>query len=1028
MTLVVFNPFVVLFWIFVTSFIPGAMLALAVLKKYELRLFEKILIGFATGLIIPSLVAFVINLAGVPYSFAIAVASVLIFYLLSIYLFWQKRAYELAVDFKPALGWLIPLVLAVLMFLSFWIRLQSYSPVFSELDPYFYVYSAQQLLTLGNTPFEDKTAWYPEVLNDHRTAPAVSFMEANWYSFYTAGGEYSNYLLAAVANVYPPLVSAFIAFFVYLFVSSHTRRSYGLVSAALVSFMPVFILKLAAGEIETQPYGFFALSMFFALYALAFKYKSRELAAFAALAYGALSLGSASGIVAMASLVLFVPLQGILLFLKNDAEKLRTFLALNIIILAGGVLLTAILKDFYGSGSLISLSSHSLIISVALAAFVAALYFIRTSVKNFEMSVYALAGLLAACILAVAVFAPVGDAVKGIALGGLGVAEYKYALQRTIAEQPPAYSGDFSFHLGAVGDRMQTDYGSPLNALPALGNSLLDLEVRTINALLGTRLEYKNTLYYDGFITDEKTRERKQVTYIHMWLLLFILLLPIASALALLRYIHGEETLFLFFLVTIAPPVIVGFLKAKYIIYLGFLLAISVGFIFGELEPLLARLLKKADFEVIKFDRHTFSFAFLIFMVFGTALPLAELYDEHFPSPIAILSSSMQVRFQDDPVALQDKFRQLCNQIRLAGGGEQYDVCEPGRNPVAYASASINNQYNPTLCILSIMKDPYAYLVKQNAGQLSREEQLELTAASYRCQRINDYWIESMEWIRDNTERGSRITSWWDYGHWINFFGQKNAVLRNDHASTNMIGRVAYSYLHGSLDDLKTTMRDYDSEYVLFDVEIAGANMGGKYHALNYLGCAWSNQTNVSVEPGTSRCEAEHMWENIFVPMQELPGSRCVISNITNKTGVMAFYGLNRDDFGNIVSLGSPAYCIGKAMLADGSETFASFYLDRTYENGDLKLNKADMLQGEVIRDQNNQPMIVSFTLLYTKEPKWLENGEITDGYGDRKGRYYDSNLYRAFFLNDLPGFELVYESSQRSQFGGHVKIYKLAE
>ena len=173
MSLIEFNPYLVLFWIFVTSFIPGAMLALALLKKHELRLFEKILIGAAIGLIIPALIAFILNLAGIMYSFNIAIFSVLVFYIISIYFFWKFKGYAISFDLNLTLDKIIPLALFAIMFLSFWIKLQAYSPVFQELDPYFYVYPAQQLLTLGTTPFEDKTGWYPEILNDHRTAASI---------------------------------------------------------------------------------------------------------------------------------------------------------------------------------------------------------------------------------------------------------------------------------------------------------------------------------------------------------------------------------------------------------------------------------------------------------------------------------------------------------------------------------------------------------------------------------------------------------------------------------------------------------------------------------------------------------------------------------------------------------------------------------------------------------------------------------------------------------------------------------------
>jgi hypothetical protein len=60
--------------------------------------------------------------------------------------------------------------------------------------------------------------------------------------------------------------------------------------------------------------------------------------------------------------------------------------------------------------------------------------------------------------------------------------------------------------------------------------------------------------------------------------------------------------------------------------------------------------------------------------------------------------------------------------------------------------------------------------------------------------------------------------------------------------------------------------------------------------------------------------------------------------------------------------------------------------------------------------------------LLYTKDQAWVENGQVVNGYSDRKGDFYDSALYQALFLGELPGFRLVYSSPN----GGAVKIYQV--
>ena len=49
--------------------------------------------------------------------------------------------------------------------------------------------------------------------------------------------------------------------------------------------------------------------------------------------------------------------------------------------------------------------------------------------------------------------------------------------------------------------------------------------------------------------------------------------------------------------------------------------------------------------------------------------------------------------------------------------------------------------------------------------------------------------------------------------------------------------------------------------------------------------------------------------------------------------------------------------------------------------------------------------------------------GTLVDGMGDVKSEFYLSNLYRGFYLENLPGFDLVFKSK-----GGEVKIFKMKD
>ena len=83
-----FDPLVLLFWIFVSAFLPGAFLSFAIFKKDDFSFLEKLFIGFALGIIILPLIPFLLNFAmGIKYDFSIALASVGFLYLVSVALF-----------------------------------------------------------------------------------------------------------------------------------------------------------------------------------------------------------------------------------------------------------------------------------------------------------------------------------------------------------------------------------------------------------------------------------------------------------------------------------------------------------------------------------------------------------------------------------------------------------------------------------------------------------------------------------------------------------------------------------------------------------------------------------------------------------------------------------------------------------------------------------------------------------------------------------------------------------------------------
>ncbi|MFH0737714.1 MAG: STT3 domain-containing protein, partial [Candidatus Micrarchaeota archaeon] len=451
-----FNLLTFLAWVFISTFLPGMVLSFGILRKEaSLSGLEKALIGCALGFFLLPMIPFLLYLGlGIKFSHMVATVSVVALYAVSIICFFFSRAYEgfklpqnfklpQKITFKPEHA--LPAALAVLLVLTFLIRIGSYGPVFQELDPYYYTYPAYQLISAGENIFDDQTSWYPEVVVNHRIIPALSYLEATWYSLYSGGAPADNMLLATIASVYPPIAAVLAVFFAYLLVSLISKREWGLLAGGLASFAPIFIYKLAAGEQEVQPYAFFALFFFYAMYALALKKKdyltiqdgkpvfSNDLIipVLAGIAYAALTLGSSTPVLVVMSVVLFVAFQAAALFLRDeDGNGLLDLVVVNaVILLIGPILANSVLQSIFSGGGLSFGYSLTYLAGVIAAA---TLYAMKFFFKGRASSAVVLCGIAIIVLLAVA-FTPLGDLIKGPAQRGFGIAQYNAPLDRTIA-------------------------------------------------------------------------------------------------------------------------------------------------------------------------------------------------------------------------------------------------------------------------------------------------------------------------------------------------------------------------------------------------------------------------------------------------------------------------------------------------------------------------------------------------------------------------------------------------------------------
>ncbi|MFA6489935.1 MAG: hypothetical protein WCT52_04620 [Candidatus Micrarchaeia archaeon] len=1000
-----FNALYATLVVFLSAIVPGVALGWPFLKKTGLSWLEKFLACLFIGVVVPP--SFLVIEGMVGLKFTVFLALVNLFLLTAAGVLWgfktgafdikaPKFEFDEVVSFEFAKKHLGSALLLLAVLLAFWIRIQTFTPIYSELDPYFYQYISTQILRDGAVPMTDSTVWWPEEkMNSHRIGypPMDGYLQAQWYSLYTKGGAYDNYLLFDLSSWLPPLSSMLMSFGAYLLFSSYYGKRYGLLAALLVALLPITIYKMSAGVNEVLGTGFMGLFVMLGAIAAAVRKSDFELAMLAGLGFFAAIISSNYFIVAALAFAGFVALQALDYFVIG---KKNEFFVKIVTVLAAWALGATLLYSAYSGMDRTFLGSITTNVGMVVGAL--ALCYAGDWLTGRDFNIKQRVSLLAAIAfigLVLLAVTPLGGVAKEKLASMVGFVQFGTPLGKTIAEQNLAgssFESEGGFLALVPKNHISSDavgalygvLGVPAAAFTAIANAAMGAVNFTFSKILDTSIA-------TGAKDDS--------------LLFFFIVVGSAGMVIghFARDKHSKDAASVAFLVLmfILPVSYVGLNKIKYSIFVGVVAAIAAVAAVAELERIVLWIAEKMKLPGAR--RAVYG----VFLIFIVLLSMAQLA---LPSALApmILGKSFETRYQDNPAAVMPKLAKLCEGLRQAGYYDS-DICTAGYD-LNYAN-SINSQFNAKVCMVSQLS--LSELVPKTAKEQEASNWAR-SGASFRCNRLNDYWVDSMEWISANLGSDDRVTSWWDYGHWINYLGNRNAVMGNVQRSPNMIGRVAHDFLIGSTQDMIDSMNYFDSRYVLFDTEIIGGDtFGGKYGALNYLGCSHEGLTSVDRDPGTSKCEYDHNPERLLIYKVKTPATTCTVSESQQRTGVYAYRVTLQG-----VDMQKPAYCVGDATLPDGTKITATYYLDRKDANGDLVVSKGFI---RVLQDYGDS---VHAEMVYNEQKVWQgQNGTLVDGMEDAKTAFYTSNLYRGFYLENLTGYDLVYKSRN-----GEVKIYKMKD
>ncbi|MFH1448287.1 MAG: STT3 domain-containing protein [Candidatus Micrarchaeota archaeon] len=279
------------------------------------------------------------------------------------------------------------------------------------------------------------------------------------------------------------------------------------------------------------------------------------------------------------------------------------------------------------------------------------------------------------------------------------------------------------------------------------------------------------------------------------------------------------------------------------------------------------------------------------------------------------------------------------------------------------------------------------------------------------CSRIPAYWLDSMDWVRNNVGENNRVISWWDYGHWINFFGDRPCITRNEHSFSDMDLEVANAFVSAGPEGLKQYMIEHNATHALFDLDLVG-----KWGALKYLSCVYNNQTDMSKGPTASDCDRVYDFESVFIPTEPTVEESCIIKG---NGGAMPI----------AVSSFGMVYCITE-VESNGMRFPVLYNTDQTNPPNNFDPSNATVNRGVLVMPQGvnmDGRVYARYMVLYPDV--WYDG---VSGFPDRKGKAYDSNFYKGFFLGELEGFELVYPENNTGlnlvQSNTPVRIFKIKE
>jgi len=123
--------------------------------------------------------------------------------------------------------------------------------------------------------------------------------------------------------------------------------------------------------------------------------------------------------------------------------------------------------------------------------------------------------------------------------------------------------------------------------------------------------------------------------------------------------------------------------------------------------------------------------------------------------------------------------------------------------------------------IIILLIIPMIYPVGADLFSLSKTPPTILNGGSAFTIGTTD-WLDSMEWIKNNTPKDAVVAAWWDYGYWISTMGERATLADNSTVHTRIIENIARMLLSNP-DEAWHLLQEMQADYIL--VFVAGEKL-----------------------------------------------------------------------------------------------------------------------------------------------------------------------------------------------------------